>query len=91
MHIEAASPPPPQYIVPDGRIPVFTYFAIRGLGEVPRLMFAEAGAAYKSIATLGTWDEHQKHECNWRGRSPNGLLPTVRARRSPEDVGGATS
>jgi len=54
---------------------VFTYFAIRGLGEVPRLLLAEAGAAFEHIAITG--GEAQPDSLEWRSRSPNGLLPLM--------------
>jgi len=54
---------------------VLTYFAIRGLGEVPRLILAEAGASFEHIAVTG--GEAQADSMEWRKRSPNGLLPTI--------------
>lgn len=54
---------------------VLAYFAIRGLGEVPRLLLAEAGAAYEHIAITG--GETQANSLEWRTRSPNGLLPMM--------------
>jgi len=66
---------PEQYLQPAGAPPLFSYFAIRGLGEVPRLMLAEIGAPYDHMATIG--GEDQAMCANWRSRSPNGLLPTL--------------
>jgi len=54
---------------------VLTYFAIQGLGEVPRLMLAEAGAAYSHLAMVG--NEHAAAAAEWRKRSANGLLPVM--------------
>lgn len=73
--VPAAVPRPAQYIAPSGGNVLFTYFSIRGLGEVPRLLLAESGAAYSSLAVTG--DEDQADTFEWRSRSPNGLLPTV--------------
>jgi glutathione S-transferase len=68
--------PAPQYARPEAwEKPLrLTYFAIQGLGEVPRLMLAEAGAAYESVAVYGG---EQGTELAWRTASPNGLLPTA--------------
>ena len=52
---------------------VLTYFAIKGLGEVPRLLLAEADAAYVSVAVQG--GEAPGDVGDWRAKSPNGLLP----------------
>ena len=52
-----------------------TYFAIKGLGEVPRLLLAEGGVSYTSLAVQG--GEPQEIVGNWRSLSPNGLLPIV--------------
>jgi len=52
-----------------------TYFTIPGLGESPRLLLAEAGADYDHFAMIG--GEDMGVALNWRGRSPNGLLPTA--------------
>jgi len=60
---------------PDEKPLVFAYLAIRGLGEVPRLMLAEAGAAYEHIAA--TMGEDQAVSLEWRKRSPNGLMPMM--------------
>ena len=54
---------------------MFAYLAIRGLGEVPRLMLAEAGAAYTHVAA--TMAESQAVSLEWRARSPNGLMPML--------------
>jgi hypothetical protein len=67
--IPAAEPRPSQYSIPAGEPLLFTYFAIRGLGEVPRLLLAEAGAAYNSLAVTG--EEEPSDVCFWRKRSPN--------------------
>lgn len=70
---------------------VLTYFAIQGLGEVPRLILAETGMAYESIAALG--GEDQSIAMEWRSRSPNGLLPMLSGagipRSSPISQSGA--
>lgn len=55
--------------------PLLTYFAIQGLGEVPRLMLAEAGMPYDHAIVVG--GEDQSVALNWRSRSPIGLLPTL--------------
>jgi len=70
-----ARPPWEMYAIPHGKPLVFTYFAIRALGEVPRLLLAEAGATYEHIAVTG--GEDQADALNWRTRSPNGLLPMM--------------
>lgn len=54
---------------------VLMYFAIQGLGEVPRLILAEAAMPYESFAPFG--GEDQSVAMEWRSRSPNGLLPTL--------------
>eukprot|EP00591_Stephanopyxis_turris_P001503 CAMPEP_0195511060 /NCGR_PEP_ID=MMETSP0794_2-20130614/3516_1 /TAXON_ID=515487 /ORGANISM="Stephanopyxis turris, Strain CCMP 815" /LENGTH=296 /DNA_ID=CAMNT_0040638603 /DNA_START=11 /DNA_END=901 /DNA_ORIENTATION=+ len=54
---------------------LLTYFAIKGLGEVPKLMLAECGAHYDQIAPIG--GEDQSIAMEWRARSPNGLLPII--------------
>ena len=43
--------------------------------QVPRLVLAEAGAAYNSLAVTG--EEEPSQSLQWRKRSPNGLLPTA--------------
>jgi len=58
----------------DMKPPFFTYFAIQGLGEVPRMMLAEVGASYDHIAVAGG---DQALAGNWRTRSPNGLIPML--------------
>ena len=70
-----ASRPAVQYRVPGGEPLLLTHFAIQGKGEVPRLLLAEAGAAYNSLSVTG--EEDQADALQWRQRSPNGLLPTV--------------
>ncbi|KAH8062450.1 glutathione transferase [Aureococcus anophagefferens] len=52
---------------------ILTYFAIKGLGEVPRLLLAEADVAYISVAVQG--GEAPDVVGDWRAKSPNGLLP----------------
>ena len=52
---------------------ILTYFAIKGLGEVPRLLLAEADVAYISVAVQG--GEPPDVVGDWRAKSPNGLLP----------------
>lgn len=54
---------------------MFAYLTIRGLGEVPRLMLAEAGASYDHIAV--TMAEEQAVSLEWRKRSPTSLMPMV--------------
>jgi len=54
---------------------VFLYLCIRGLGETPRLMLAEAGAEYTFLAS--PMGEAQDVACEWRKRSPNGLTPVL--------------
>lgn len=54
---------------------LLTYFAIQGLGEVPKLMLAEAETPYECIACMG--GEDQSLALEWRTRAPNGLLPTL--------------
>jgi len=69
---------PSQYktlLLPNEKPLLLTYFIIKGLGEVPKLMLAECGAHYDQIAIVG--GEDQSAAINWRARSPNGLLPTI--------------
>ena len=66
---------PGQYARPAGERLVLTYFAIRGLGEVCRLVLAEVQAAYDEVSVIG--GERQADVLEWRANSPNGLLPTV--------------
>jgi len=54
---------------------ILTYFAIKGLGEVPKLMLAECGAHYDQIGVVG--GEDQSVAMEWRKRSQNGLLPIM--------------
>ena len=54
---------------------ILTYFSIQGLGEVPRLILAEAGMPYESICAIG--GEDQSVAMEWQTRSPNGLLPML--------------
>lgn len=54
---------------------IFIYLCIRGLGETPRLMLAEAGASYLHLAS--PMGEEQAVSCEWRKRSPNGLCPVL--------------
>lgn len=54
---------------------LLTYFAIQGLGEVPKLMLAETGMSYDFIGVIGS--EEQAQAMEWRARSPNGLLPLL--------------
>lgn len=54
---------------------VFLYLCIRGLGETPRMMLAEAGAEYLHLAS--PMGEAQALSCEWRKRSPNGLTPML--------------
>jgi len=54
---------------------LLTYFALQGLGEVPKLILAEAGMSYDCIAVMG--GEDQSLATEWRSRSPNGLLPLL--------------
>ena len=54
---------------------VFLYLCIRGLGETPRMMLAEAGAEYTHLAS--PMGEEQAVSCEWRKRSPNGLTPML--------------
>lgn len=54
---------------------IFLYLCIRGLGETPRLMLAECGAAYTHLAS--PMGEEQAVSCEWRNRSPNGLTPVL--------------
>jgi len=85
---------PPQYIYclkENEETPIFTYFAIKGLGEVQRMMFAEANVPYDHIICVG--GEDQSMVAEWRTRSPNGLLPTLSGmgipRSSPISQSGA--
>eukprot|EP00957_Ditylum_brightwellii_P052381 3972680-Ditylum_brightwellii.AAC.1 len=48
---------------------LFMYFALKGLGEVPRLILAEVGAPYDHFAIFG--GEDQAISMEWRARSPN--------------------
>eukprot|EP00966_Prymnesium_polylepis_P109121 2525156-Prymnesium_polylepis.2 len=76
--VEPAAPAPAQYKrgAARGEAPlVFAYLSIRGLGETPRLMLAEAGAAYIHVAA--TMGEGQDVSLEWRTRSPNGLMPML--------------
>lgn len=77
--VPGISPPPWENYVERPKVGekplVFAYFAIRGLGEVPRLLLAEAGASYEHIAITG--GETQANSLEWRTRSPNGLLPMM--------------
>ena len=70
---------------------ILTYFSIQGLGEVPRLILAEAGMPYESICAIG--GEDQSVAMEWRTRSPNGLLPMLSGagipRSSPISQSGA--
>lgn len=70
---------------------ILTYFSIQGLGEVPRLILAEAGMPYESISAMG--GEDQSVAMEWRTRSPNGLLPMLSGagipRSSPISQSGA--
>ncbi|MGK3756837.1 MAG: hypothetical protein ACI8RD_009151 [Bacillariaceae sp.] len=70
---------------------ILTYFAIQGLGEVPRLILAESGMPYESIGAMG--GEDQSVAMEWRTRSPNGLLPMLSGagipRSSPISQSGA--
>jgi len=54
---------------------ILMYLCIRGLGETPRLMLAECGAAYTHLAS--PMGEPQAVSCEWRKRSPNGLMPMM--------------
>jgi len=71
--------------------PLFAYFAIKGLGEVQRMMFAEAHVPYDHMICIG--GEEQSVAAEWRMRSPNGLLPTLSGmgipRSSPISQSGA--
>lgn len=81
LHLTSNGPtntPKPQYhtsLQPHEEPLILTYFAIQGLGEVPKLLLAEAGMPYQCIAVMG--GEDQSLALEWRTRSPNGLLPTL--------------
>lgn len=78
LHFPVAGALGPQYREGrrDGEQPlVFLYLAIRGLGETPRLMLAEAGATYEHLAS--PMGEDQSIAAEWRRRSPNGLTPIM--------------
>jgi len=78
LHLTSTATPKPQYkttLNADEKPLLFTYFAIQGLGEVPRLMLAEAQMPHEHIAVIGA--EDQALALEWRARSPNGLLPTL--------------
>ena len=62
---------------------LFLYLCIRGLGETPRLMLAECGAAYCHLAS--PMGENQNIACEWRKRSPNGLTPMLSGLGIPRD------
>lgn len=95
FRVRPTGPNPKQYKVGArfGEKPLaFFYFAIKGLGEVQRLMLAEAGASYDHIAVTG--GEEQEAVGSWRARSPNGLLPMMSGlgvpRSAPISQSGAT-
>ena len=79
VHFEVdGGPRPPQY--KEGRRKgekglLLLYLTIRGLGETPRLLLAEAGASYTHLAS--PMGEEQAVSCEWRKRSPNGLTPML--------------
>mmetsp|Transcript_22084 Transcript_22084/g.30736 ORF Transcript_22084/g.30736 Transcript_22084/m.30736 type:complete len:267 (+) Transcript_22084:3-803(+) len=79
IHIQyRPSKSPSQYktsLFQDEKPLLLTYFAIKGLGEVPKLMLAECGAHYDQIAVVGLTDQSVAME--WRKRSQNGLLPIM--------------
>mmetsp|Transcript_33876 Transcript_33876/g.55962 ORF Transcript_33876/g.55962 Transcript_33876/m.55962 type:complete len:287 (+) Transcript_33876:29-889(+) len=54
---------------------ILIYLCIRGLGETPKLMLAEAGAEYTHLAS--PMGEVDAVSCEWRKRSPNGLTPLM--------------
>lgn len=54
---------------------LLTYFSIRGMGEVPRLILAEANMPYETLVMVG--GEDQSVAMEWRSHSPNGLLPLL--------------
>jgi len=60
---------------------LLTYFALKGLGEVPRLMLAEVGAPYDHFVVFG--GEEQDVAMEWRARSPCGLLPILSGQGIP--------
>jgi len=68
---------------------LLTYFAIQGLGEVPKLILAEAGMPYEYIGVTRA----ASLDMEWRSRSPNGLLPMLSGagipRSSPISQSGA--
>ena len=70
---------------------LLTYFTVQGLGEVPKLILAEAGMPYEFIGIIGSEDQSLAME--WRSRSPNGLLPILSGagipRSSPISQSGA--
>lgn len=77
LQIRPEQVPPPQYkrLSADEHPIILTYFAIKGLGEVPRLILAEAGVSYDTAAVFGGSDQSVSME--WRARSPTGLLPML--------------
>ena len=84
----------PQYknaVQSDEKPLLLTYFAIIGLGEVPKLLLAESQMPYDCIACIG--GEDQSLSIEWRSLSPNGLLPMLSGagvpRSSPISQSGA--
>ena len=78
LHLKSNPTPKSQYntSLQDSEKPLLlVYFTIQGLGEVPKLLLAEAGMAYECIAM--PWVEDQALSMEWRSRSPNGLMPIL--------------
>jgi len=78
VHHRSDPPAKPQYstALADSEKPLLLlYFTIQGLGEGIRLLLAEAGMPHECIGVVG--GEDQALACEWRARSPNGLLPML--------------
>lgn len=78
LHLRSSPASKPQYpaaVSPSEKPLLLTYFVIQGLGEAVRLLLAETGTSYSHIGVVG--GEDQARACNWRARSPNGLLPLI--------------
>jgi len=89
LHLQFNPSPKVQYNTTidasSGEKPILlTYFAIQGLGEVPKLILAETGMSYEFIGVIGS--EEQSLAMEWRSRSPNGLLPMLSGLGIPRAV-----
>jgi len=93
LHLKSNPSPKAQYITDidesSEKPLLLTYFTIQGLGEVPKLILAEAGMPYDYIGVTGV----ESLDMEWRSRSPNGLLPILSGagipRSSPISQSGA--